>query len=130
MQRAITTPVLALTRSMDQVQRDHDFSGAVEVRADDEIGELVAGFNRMLGEIRARDASIASHMAGLEGRGRRPDLGTCASPRTPPSRANSAKSDFLATMSHEIRTPMNGIMVMAEMLAVARCPPASAASPR
>ncbi len=32
-------------------------------------------------------------------------------------RANSAKSDFLATMSHEIRTPMNGVLGLAALLA-------------
>ncbi len=31
-------------------------------------------------------------------------------------RANSAKSNFLATMSHEIRTPMNGVLGMAQLL--------------
>ena len=67
MQRSITRPVLALTRSMEQVHKDYDFSGSVQVQADDEIGDLVAGFNRMLGEIRTRDASLAAHMAGLEG---------------------------------------------------------------
>jgi|GEM_PF-2989459 len=30
-------------------------------------------------------------------------------------RANSAKSEFLATMSHEIRTPMNGVIGMTEL---------------
>ena len=122
MQRSITTPVLALTRSMDQVQKDHDFSRSVQVQSDDEIGELVAGFNRMLGEIQTRDASIASHMAGLEGEvaARTADLSVA---KDVAEQANSAKSDFLATMSHEIRTPMNGIMVMAEMLAAGEMPP-------
>ncbi len=31
-------------------------------------------------------------------------------------RANSAKSNFLATMSHEIRTPLNGILGMTQIL--------------
>ena len=122
MQRAITTPVLALTRSMDLVQRGHDFSGRVQVEADDEIGELVTGFNRMLEEIRTRDAAIARHMAGLEHEvaERTADLRVA---KDVAEHANSAKSDFLATMSHEIRTPMNGIMVMAEMLAGGDMPP-------
>jgi two-component system, NarL family, sensor histidine kinase BarA len=121
MQQAITTPVLALTRSMDQVQRGHDFSGQVEVAADDEIGALVDGFNQMLGEIRSRDQAINAHMAGLEGEvaARTADLRVA---KDMAEQANSAKSDFLATMSHEIRTPMNGIMVMAEMLAAGELP--------
>ncbi len=122
LQRGIITPVLALTRSMDQVQRDHDFSVGVDVRADDEIGELVLGFNRMLGEIRTRDTAIATHMSGLEGQvaERTADLRVA---KEAAEQANGAKSDFLATMSHEIRTPMNGIMVMAEMLAGGEMPP-------
>ena len=32
------------------------------------------------------------------------------------TRANRAKSDFLAAMTHEIRTPMNGILGMCEIL--------------
>jgi two-component system, sensor histidine kinase len=34
------------------------------------------------------------------------------------SRANAAKSTFLATMSHEIRTPLNGILGMADTLSL------------
>jgi signal transduction histidine kinase/EAL domain-containing protein (putative c-di-GMP-specific phosphodiesterase class I)/CheY-like chemotaxis protein len=122
LQRSITRPIVALTRSMGEVQTDHDYGRTVDIKADDEVGELVNGFNRMLGEIRSRDRRIADHVAGLESEvaARTADLSEA---KDAAEHANAAKSDFLATMSHEIRTPMNGIMVMAEMLAAGELPP-------
>ncbi|HEX8234231.1 MAG TPA: EAL domain-containing protein [Caulobacteraceae bacterium] len=122
LQRRITRPIVDLTRSMHEVQRSHDFAREVEISSNDEVGELVRGFNRMMAEIRARDEKIADHVEGLERtvEARTADYRVA---RNEAEAANSAKSDFLATMSHEIRTPMNGIMVMAEMLAAGELPP-------
>ena len=122
MQRAITRPIVALTRSMDEIQHGGGFDREVQAQADDEIGDLVQGFNRMAAEIRTRDAAIAAHLTGLEGEvaARTADLNVA---KDVAEHANRAKSDFLATMSHEIRTPMNGIMVMAEMLAAGEIAP-------
>jgi two-component system sensor histidine kinase BarA len=122
MQRGITRPIVALTKSMNEVREHHTYDRTVDIVSDDEVGELVAGFNQMLGEIRDRDVAIAAHVAGLEQTvaDRTKDL---VEAKEAADAANSAKSDFLATMSHEIRTPMNGIMVMAEMLAAGDMPP-------
>jgi EAL domain-containing protein (putative c-di-GMP-specific phosphodiesterase class I)/signal transduction histidine kinase/CheY-like chemotaxis protein len=122
LQRQIVRPILALKGSMSHVRETYAFDSPVEVAADDEIGELVEGFNAMLGEIRQRDATLSDHMAGLERTvaERTADLREA---KEAAEAANHAKSDFLATMSHEIRTPMNGIMVMAEMLAASEAPP-------
>jgi signal transduction histidine kinase/EAL domain-containing protein (putative c-di-GMP-specific phosphodiesterase class I)/CheY-like chemotaxis protein len=122
MQRRISGPLVDLTRSMDEVERSHDYSRTVATTSDDEVGDLVRGFNRMMSEIRARDAEIVAHVEGLEQTvaERTADLVVA---KDSAEQANSAKSDFLATMSHEIRTPMNGIMVMAEMLAAGDMPP-------
>ncbi len=122
MQRRISGPIVDLTRSMDEVQSSHDYSRTVEAVSDDEVGDLVRGFNRMMSEIRTRDAEIARHVESLEQTvaERTADLVVA---KDAAEQANSAKSDFLATMSHEIRTPMNGIMVMAEMLAAGELPP-------
>jgi EAL domain-containing protein (putative c-di-GMP-specific phosphodiesterase class I)/signal transduction histidine kinase/CheY-like chemotaxis protein len=122
LQRRIAGPVVALTAAMQGVRESHDYDRTAQVQADDEVGDLVAGFNDMLSEIRSRDEAIAAHMAGLESTvaERTADLKVA---KDAAESANVAKSDFLATMSHEIRTPMNGVMVMAEMLAAGELPP-------
>ncbi|HEY1427666.1 MAG TPA: ATP-binding protein, partial [Caulobacteraceae bacterium] len=122
LQRRIAGPVVALTEAMQTVRQSHDYANSADVAADDEVGDLVAGFNDMLAEIRKRDKEIAQHMAGLEETvaERTADLKVA---KEAAEAASVAKSDFLATMSHEIRTPMNGVMVMAEMLAAGELPP-------
>ena len=122
LQRRIAGPVVALTEAMSRVRATHDFERVATVESDDEVGDLVAGFNDMLAEIRSRDEEIAAHMMGLENTvaERTADLKVA---KEAAETANTAKSDFLATMSHEIRTPMNGVMVMAEMLAAGELPP-------
>jgi signal transduction histidine kinase/CheY-like chemotaxis protein len=121
LQERIARPILALTDAMRSVQETHDFDRNVSVHADGEVEALVAGFNRMLSEIRVRDGRIAAQMAGLESEvaARTAELVIA---RDAADTANNAKSDFLATMSHEIRTPMNGVMAMAELLAAGELP--------
>jgi len=121
LQERIARPILALTNAMRSVQETHDFDRNVSVQADGEVEALVAGFNRMLSEIRVRDGRIAAQLAGLESEveARTAELVIA---RDAADTANNAKSDFLATMSHEIRTPMNGVMAMAELLAAGELP--------
>ncbi len=124
LQRSITRPLTALTKTMAHVGARHDYSAEIEAGSNDEVGVLVRGFNTMIGDIRERDQRLAKHREQLE---------TEVAERTQDYRlardaaesANAAKSDFLATMSHEIRTPMNGILVMADLLAAGDLPPRS-----
>ena len=88
---------------------------------DGELGQLIDGFNEMLGQIQQRDCALRRHRQSLEEEvsARTAELrGLNAELREARDRAEDgsrAKSEFLANMSHEIRTPMNGILGMTEL---------------
>jgi two-component system sensor histidine kinase BarA len=93
MQRRISEPVIGLTRTVNAVRRARPSTTSPPFESDDEIGELVEGFNAMLGEIRERDGRISAHLEGLEQQvaDRTAELNVAkdaASPPTPP-RASS-----------------------------------------
>src|SRR5690606_22230579 len=97
LQRFISEPILHLAAVEAEVARKKDFSLRAVKRGEDELGEMIDGFNEMLREIQLRDAEvrIARDRAG---------------------EASRTKSVFLANMSHELRTPLNAIIGYSELL--------------
>ena len=97
MQDVITKPIIDLTVTMRTMSDITDYQVKKIERRNDEIGELMKGFNTMIKQIKKQniDLTIAKEQA---------------------ENLAKVKDQFLANMSHEIRTPMNGIVGMARLL--------------
>ena len=97
LQKVVSEPLLGLLDTMQAVSSDQDYSVRARKHAEDELGELSDGFNRMLAKIQAHDDDL--HAAWREAEA-----------------ASRAKSEFLANMSHELRTPLNAIIGFSEII--------------
>ncbi len=102
--RIILWPILGFAKAMKKVSKENDYSIRAEKQSHDELGELIDGFNNMLGQIQERDSRLKTAVTDLQ------------EAKEIAESASRSKSQFLANMSHEIRTPMNGVLGMTEML--------------
>ena len=68
LQGLITEPILHLARTMRVISREKDYAVRFPKESGDEIGDLIDGFNEMLGQIQLRDEHLGRLQEELEGK--------------------------------------------------------------
>ncbi len=105
LQKLISKPVLHLAGVMRRVSSDEGYAIRAKAEGNDELGDLINGFNEMLDRIQQHDENLSLAIKGLNIATEEAELAKNAA-----ERANQSKSEFLANMSHELRTPLHAIL--------------------
>lgn len=94
---SITAPLIQLSRLMEKVGKG-EFSGKIVVKSKDEIGRLATMFNKMILDLKQREAEIEA-----------------AKSRLIQSEKMSAFGQMSAGIAHEVKNPLAGILGYAQM---------------
>ncbi|PWB77567.1 MAG: hypothetical protein C3F08_09800 [Candidatus Methylomirabilota bacterium] len=115
LEAVISEPIISLAHSVARVSETQDYSVRVAGSHQDELGQLITGFNEMLTQIQRRDTALQEARDHLEitveQRTRQ-----LQSALEQAEEASRHKSLFLSNMSHELRTPLNSVIGFAWLL--------------
>jgi len=108
LQRLVSAPVLDLAETARALSETEDYSLRAEKRGDDELGQLVEAFNRMLVQIQQRDSALQEAKEELE---LRVDERTRELARRNEElfQSNKELDDFAYIASHDLKEPLRGI---------------------
>jgi signal transduction histidine kinase len=111
LQALVSKPILDLAQIVRSIAKHKNYSIRAPKTSQDEVGDLIDGFNEMIEQIRVRDDALRQH--SIEVSTINEQLSTAI---VKAEQANKAKSEFLAKMSHEFRTPLNAIIGYSELI--------------
>jgi signal transduction histidine kinase/ActR/RegA family two-component response regulator len=103
--RRVTQPLRDLRDSAEAVGRG-DFSKRIEIRSNDELGELAAGFNQMTGNLQKSTAQLEKTVTMLRD----------TQAKLLHSEKLSAVGQFVAGVAHELNNPLTALIGFAELL--------------